>query len=148
MKALCAPRRVGFEPCAGCRLSPRNSRACARHPCARHACARHARARCAAEKLYLSGLVSYPRTETCRYAPSFDLRGTLRLLSGQEWLRGVGELNQAAGEAAGEAEGGAGGGTGSALLSRARSDGVDAGDHPPITPVKLGTQKQCGDAVG
>ena len=34
-----------------------------------------------AEKLYLAGLTSYPRTETSKYAAGFDLDGTLGTLS-------------------------------------------------------------------
>ena len=36
---------------------------------------------------------------------------------------------------------------GQVLATRARRDEVDLGDHPPITPVKAGTQKQCDGEV-
>jgi len=32
------------------------------------------------------------------------------------------------------------------IPTAARSDGVDHGDHPPITPVKCATEGQCGDS--
>jgi DNA topoisomerase-3 len=33
-----------------------------------------------AEKLYLSGCLTYPRTETTKYAASFDINGPLKAL--------------------------------------------------------------------
>ena len=39
-----------------------------------------------AERLYLAGILSYPRTETCRYAAAFDLPGTLGRLAAAESL--------------------------------------------------------------
>ena len=70
-----------------------------------------------AENLYLSGYTSYPRTESSQYPRSFDFKDTLRTLSAQD---------SSVGAYAAE------------LLrnghAQARS-GLDAGDHPPITPV-------------
>lgn len=72
----------------------------------------------AAEHLYLSGYLSYPRTESTAYPSSFDVRGTLSIVRSHPHL----------GEFANE------------LLrdgyNRAKA-GVDAGDHPPITPVGM-----------
>ena len=68
-----------------------------------------------AERLYLSGFLSYPRTESSSYPQSFDIKGTLRAQSNDSrWGAYVSRLlhngiNQAKG-------------------------GFDAGDHPPITP--------------
>ena len=88
-----------------------------------------------AEKLYLGGLLSYPRTETTKYAAGFDLVGTLRVLAAAEWLPEAAALLELVTAGAPER-----------LHERARADGEDVGDHPPITPVKLGTPKSCGDA--
>ena len=83
-----------------------------------------------AEKLYSAGFISYPRTETTRYDPKgFDVRSALRQHSTHsEW-----------------------GPTASHLLrtkyktnSRPPLRGHDAGDHPPITPLKVGTREKVG----
>ena len=101
-----------------------------------------------AERLYLSGLTSYPRTETSNYAPGFDLAGTLRCLSERdevrEWLPQAAELYRDASASATSA----GGSLGVALAACASPDGVDVGDHPPITPVKLATPRQCEGEAG
>lgn len=83
-----------------------------------------------AERLYLAGLVSYPRTETTRYDPSFDLEGALQMqVANPIW-----------------------GSIASGLLKRPGgvqhpTAGVDAGDHPPITPVRGATRASIrGDA--
>eukprot|EP01060_Flectonema_neradi_P029887 TRINITY_DN4237_c0_g2_i1.p1 TRINITY_DN4237_c0_g2~~TRINITY_DN4237_c0_g2_i1.p1 ORF type:complete len:760 (+),score=136.87 TRINITY_DN4237_c0_g2_i1:79-2358(+) len=77
-----------------------------------------------AEQLYLKGITSYPRTETNLYAANFDVSGTVDLLTtgGTPWAGG----NQS--------------------RNGQREDGTDAGDHPPVTPVKLATEAQCGPA--
>ena len=70
----------------------------------------------AAEHLYLSGYLSYPRTESSSYPSSFDFRETLGALR-HHW-----ELGEYAAE----------------LIKTGYSSprhGHDAGDHPPITPV-------------
>ncbi|KFG42480.1 putative DNA topoisomerase III beta-1, partial [Toxoplasma gondii FOU] len=78
-----------------------------------------------AERLYLSGKVTYPRTETCKYPESFDLRGTAAAQASNPYWGGyVKELL-------------------SSGLARPR-DGVDAGDHPPITPVCSATEADVG----
>ncbi|XP_035229457.1 DNA topoisomerase 3-beta-1-like, partial [Stegodyphus dumicola] len=76
-----------------------------------------------AEKLYTQGYISYPRTETTNYPENFDLRGTLQLQSrSSDWGNEVQELL---------------GGT----MIRPRK-GHDAGDHPPITPMKLANRNE------
>ena len=66
----------------------------------------------------MGGFISYPRTESSRYDPSFDL---------EEALLGLGN-NPAWGHLV------------SKILNRgpitAPKTGVDAGDHPPITPMR------------
>jgi DNA topoisomerase III len=71
-----------------------------------------------AERLYLSGYLSYPRTESTTYPASFDIVGTLKeQADDHRWGVYVRELLQA----------------GRNTTSRG---GVDMGDHPPITPCR------------
>ena len=81
-----------------------------------------------AEKLYSAGFISYPCIETTRYDPNgFDARTMLRDHSNHpEWGRSA-----------------------SYLLRTKKSGkpplrGKDAGDHPPITPLKSATRDQVG----
>ncbi|ETO31512.1 hypothetical protein RFI_05608, partial [Reticulomyxa filosa] len=79
-----------------------------------------------AEHLYLSGFISYPRTETTTYPKGFDFNGTIRALShDSSWGYYAQRLSQ---------EG----------LSPPRK-GADAGDHPPITPVSYPTRELHGN---
>ncbi|GAX14392.1 DNA topoisomerase III [Fistulifera solaris] len=72
-----------------------------------------------AERLYLSGYLSYPRTESTAYPKSFDINGTLQQQTSEPaWGAYVRELLQ----------------TG---VTRPRG-GVDMGDHPPITIMRSG----------
>ena len=67
-----------------------------------------------AERLYLSGYLSYPRTESSAYPKSFDVKGALQEQAGDNrWGSYVRDLLA----------------TG---INKARG-GVDMGDHPPIT---------------
>ena len=65
-----------------------------------------------AERLYMSGYISYPRTETTKYPPSFDLKRVLRELTSGSWGRFADELLKND-------------------FSRPEG-GVDVGDHPPM----------------
>jgi DNA topoisomerase III len=73
-----------------------------------------------AERLYLSGFISYPRTESTAYPKSFDLRSTVASQSKNSlWGEfATGLLREG--------------------LNRPRK-GVDVGDHPPITPITADT---------
>ena len=74
-----------------------------------------------AEELYTAGLVSYPRTESARYPPSFDVAAAL---SGHEHSAEVGPLVRWL-----------------QLAPRAPPrGGTDAGDHPPITPMRYSSR--------
>ncbi|CAM6081712.1 unnamed protein product [Calypogeia fissa] len=78
-----------------------------------------------AERLYTQGYISYPRTESTAYPSSFDLRGTL----------GIQRNHPIWGEYA------------ASLLAsgpHAPKSGVDAGDHPPITPMRCATEAELG----
>ena len=80
----------------------------------------------AAEKLYTAGYISYPRTETTAYSPSFDLRAVLREQSAHpNWGKTAAWLLRSTKGAALRAEG-----------------GRDAGDHPPITPMRTAERKE------
>lgn len=81
-----------------------------------------------AEKLYSSGFISYPRTETTRYDPNgFDTRAYLREHSSNpNW------------------------GKSAQYLLRSKKDGkppkrgMDKSDHPPITPLKSASREAVG----
>ncbi|XP_061166711.1 DNA topoisomerase 3-beta-1-like [Saccostrea echinata] len=78
-----------------------------------------------AEKLYVQGYISYPRTETTQYPENFDLVGTLRQQSSSSvWGDYVQTLLR---------EG----------IQKPKK-GSDAGDHPPITPMKPATEAELG----
>ncbi|KXS19810.1 DNA topoisomerase 3-beta-1-like protein, partial [Gonapodya prolifera JEL478] len=73
------------------------------------------------ERLYTSGFISYPRTETTAYPPTFDLAGALLPHKDHPaWGSYVRELLK---EGVKRPEG-----------------GVDKGDHPPITPTRCATE--------
>ncbi|XP_042721854.1 DNA topoisomerase 3-beta-1 [Lagopus leucura] len=78
-----------------------------------------------AERLYTQGYISYPRTETTHYPENFDLKGCLRQQANNPyWAETVKALLS---------EG----------INRPRK-GHDAGDHPPITPMKAATEAELG----
>ncbi|CAO3611618.1 unnamed protein product [Cunninghamella echinulata] len=79
-----------------------------------------------AERLYMQGYISYPRTETTKYPPSFDLH---QVLLDQKNHVYWGDCCQD-------------------LLQNGfdrPSGGVDCGDHPPITPMRIANE---GDLSG
>lgn len=82
-----------------------------------------------AERLYLSGYLSYPRTESTAYPESFDVQGALAMQASHpiwgDYVKGL------------LAEG----------VARPRA-GVDAGDHPPITPVRALDPAEYGGDQG
>ncbi|KAK7099050.1 hypothetical protein V1264_003246 [Littorina saxatilis] len=81
-----------------------------------------------AERLYIQGYISYPRTETNNYPDSFDLKGTLRQQQDHpNWGSFVRKLLQ---------EG-----------MKQPKKGQDAGDHPPITPMRCARESDLeGDS--
>ncbi|EMP40271.1 DNA topoisomerase 3-beta-1 [Chelonia mydas] len=78
-----------------------------------------------AERLYTQGYISYPRTETTHYPENFDLKEPLRQQANNPyWAETVKALLS---------EG----------VNRPRK-GHDAGDHPPITPMRAATEAELG----
>ncbi|EAT36302.1 AAEL011603-PA [Aedes aegypti] len=75
-----------------------------------------------AEKLYTRGYISYPRTETTQYPTNFDLVGVVKLLQPSS------EFGEEARDILRD-------------MSSPRK-GNDAGDHPPITPMKLASRNE------
>lgn len=76
-----------------------------------------------AEKLYIQGYISYPRTESTQYAENFDLREVLRQQQNcSDWGADVKELL-------------------SKGINKPRK-GHDAGDHPPITPMRSASHSE------
>ncbi|XP_052821520.1 DNA topoisomerase 3-beta-1 isoform X2 [Octopus bimaculoides] len=78
-----------------------------------------------AERLYTQGYISYPRTETTHYPANFDLVGTLRQqTNSSQWGSYVKDLLKQG-------------------IQKPRK-GHDAGDHPPITPMKGASESELG----
>ena len=73
-----------------------------------------------AEALYLAGYLSYPRTESTAYPPGTDLGAPLREQAADAQWGDLAQQLLARGAHAG---------------APPPRGGVDAGDHPPITPV-------------
>ncbi|XP_038985908.1 DNA topoisomerase 3-beta isoform X3 [Phoenix dactylifera] len=79
-----------------------------------------------AERLYTQGFISYPRTESTAYPSSFDFRAALGVqLYNPIWGNDVRALL---------ADG----------FHKPRC-GLDAGDHPPITPMRSATEDMLGN---
>merc|ERR1719424_319188 len=82
-----------------------------------------------AEKLYLSGLTTYPRTETTRYPASTNFEEVAQEHSQHKtwgsWCRYLLQGNM-----------------------QEPRQGKDAGDHPPITPVWCATEEQVKQKAG
>lgn len=75
-----------------------------------------------AEQLYMAGLISYPRTESSRYHPSFDVTTLLKDHAANPiWGEHARRVLSAS------SNGG---------VVRPPRGGKDAGDHPPITPMR------------
>ncbi|XP_055017755.1 DNA topoisomerase 3-beta-1, partial [Boleophthalmus pectinirostris] len=78
-----------------------------------------------AERLYTQGYISYPRTETTHYPDNFDLKGALQQQANTpQWSAEVRALLASG-------------------LNRPRK-GTDAGDHPPITPMRAASETELG----
>jgi DNA topoisomerase-3 len=78
-----------------------------------------------AERLYTQGYISYPRTETNSYPENFDLKAVLRQqTSSPDWGHEASEILRVG-------------------IQRPKK-GHDAGDHPPITPMKAATEAELG----
>lgn len=80
-----------------------------------------------AEHLYLRGYTTYPRTESTDFSPNFDFEEVIKEhTSHPDWGKFAQKLIKNG-------------------FNRPKK-GVDAGDHPPITPVKAATRHDLGDA--
>ena len=83
-----------------------------------------------AEKLYSSGFISYPRTETTKYDPTgFDVRQILRAHADHpDWGRTASHLLR----------------TRFSSTGKPPARGTDVGDHPPITCLRSATRETVG----
>ncbi|VDP32946.1 unnamed protein product [Schistosoma curassoni] len=78
-----------------------------------------------AERLYTSGYINYPRTETTAYPNTFDLRGLLQQqVNNPVWGDLAREILKSG-------------------LTPPRA-GHDAGDHPPIAPMRFASSQELG----
>ena len=68
-----------------------------------------------AEKLYLSGYITYPRTESTSYPDKFDFESVVKALTSVKELESISKNLLSLG------------------INKPKK-GVDVGDHPPITP--------------
>lgn len=71
-----------------------------------------------AETLYLRGFTTYPRTESTTFSNNFNFKEVLQALKEHEDYGDVAAEMLKSGY-------------------KKPRDGVDAGDHPPITPIKV-----------
>lgn len=79
-----------------------------------------------AEKLYIQGYISYPRTETNQYPDNYNLKEQLiKQKSNSYWGDYIRNLLDVKG------------------VQKPRK-GVDCGDHPPITPMKSANEAELG----
>ena len=82
-----------------------------------------------AERLYMQGFLSYPRTESTGYPKDFDMLGLLQLQThNRYWGAYV-----------------------RSLLDQGYNQplkGKDMGDHPPITPMQSATENDIGGGDG
>lgn len=81
----------------------------------------------AAEHLYTQGYISYPRTETTHYPENFDFRSPVSQQTSAPWGSYARSLLQNG-------------------LAQPRK-GHDAGDHPPITPMRLANEADVGKVM-
>jgi len=82
-----------------------------------------------AERLYINGYMSYPRTESTSYPPSMDLRTIVSALQAAPSPQIQAQARRLV--------------SGEVPLAQPRK-GTDAGDHPPITPTELIPQGLAG----
>jgi len=78
-----------------------------------------------AEHLYTSGYLSYPRTESTKFHPSFDLSAAVSVFQPHPLYGAFARRLLRDG------------------VSAPRG-GIDVGDHPPITPMKSATENELG----
>ncbi|KAL7068520.1 DNA topoisomerase family protein [Cryptosporidium serpentis] len=81
-----------------------------------------------AEKLYLSGFITYPRTETTKYPKSFDMKEAASIHRDHPlWGQYTCDIL-------------------ARNYTNPRQDGIDVGDHPPIVPIRSVTSNDlAGD---
>lgn len=115
-----------------------------------------------AERLYTQGYISYPRTETTHYPENFDLKGALKQqTSNPMWAEEVrASVRQMCFKASShycQAD--------SVDTNKKKNDftsyqvkallstglnrprkGTDAGDHPPITPMRAASEGELGES--
>ena len=85
-----------------------------------------------AQRLYMNGDITYPRTETTQYSSDNEIKRNLKRLSKIKQNKKYNENEYCYANDAKE------------ILNdfvRAQTRGIDVGDHPPITPARMRTRK-------